>query len=103
MNIVTKILLLIFGITAVNHSGVLAQIDARMLRQPDVSETQIVFSYADDIWIVSKRGGVAHRLTTAKGSENFPRFSPDGSMVAYTANYDGSNDIYVIPSGGGIP
>ncbi|MDX1639608.1 MAG: hypothetical protein R3281_16710, partial [Balneolaceae bacterium] len=80
-----------------------AQIDARMLRQPDVSETHIVFSYADDIWIVAKEGGTAHRLTTAAGQESFPRFSPDGSTVAYNANYDGNTDIYVIPTQGGIP
>lgn len=80
-----------------------AQVDARMLRQPDVSQSKIVFSYADDIWIVSKSGGTAHRLTTAEGQETFPRFSPDGSMVAYNANYDGNNDIYVIPTTGGVP
>ncbi len=81
----------------------LAQLDARMLRQPDVSETHIAFAYADDIWIVSREGGTAHRLTSAKGAESFPRFSPDGSMIAYNANYDGNTDIYVVPTQGGIP
>lgn len=80
-----------------------AQIDARMLRQPDVSDTHIAFSYADDIWIVPKEGGVASRLTSAKGSESFPRFSPDGSRIAYNANYDGNDDIYVVSALGGIP
>ncbi|MFH5832902.1 PDZ domain-containing protein [Halalkalibaculum sp. DA384] len=80
-----------------------AQVDARMLRQPDVSETDIVFSYAGDIWIVPKEGGTANRLTTASGQESFPRFSPDGSKVAFNANYDGNNDIYVIPAKGGVP
>ncbi|NBC05102.1 MAG: peptidase S41, partial [Bacteroidetes bacterium] len=80
-----------------------AQIDARMLRQPDVSETHITFSYADDIWIVSKEGGVANRLTSAEGPESFPRFSPDGSTIAFNANYDGNTDIYVVPTTGGIP
>jgi len=84
-------------------TDVFAQVDARMLRQPDVSQSKIVFSYADDIWIVNKDGGTAHRLTTASGQETFPRFSPDGSMVAYNANYDGNTDIYVIPANGGVP
>ncbi len=97
----TFILALLFG--AISVSETYAQVDARMLRQPDVSKSHIVFSYADDIWIVSKTGGTAHRLTTAKGQESFPRFSPDGSMVAYNANYDGNNDIYVIQARGGTP
>ncbi|MDX1671682.1 MAG: PDZ domain-containing protein [Balneolaceae bacterium] len=80
-----------------------AQLNARMIQQPDVSETQIVFGYAGDIWIVNKKGGTAHRLSNADGQENFPRFSPDGSMVAYNANYDGNTDIYVLPSRGGVP
>ncbi|MDR8390097.1 PDZ domain-containing protein [Aliifodinibius sp. S!AR15-10] len=96
-------LITLFTITLSYYSNSFAQVDARMLRQPDVSESHIVFSYADDIWIVSKSGGTANRLTSAKGQESFPRFSPDGTTVAYTANYDGNNDIYVIPAEGGVP
>lgn len=96
-------LLFIVFVFTLSYTEVLAQIDARMLRQPDVSETQIVFSYADDIWVVSREGGTAHRLTSAKGAESFPRFSPDGSLVAFNANYDGNTDIYVMPVRGGIP
>ncbi|MEO5895106.1 MAG: PDZ domain-containing protein [Vicinamibacterales bacterium] len=80
-----------------------AQIDARMLRYPAVSKTQIAFVYAGDIWLVSKEGGSAFRLTSSPGEETFPRFSPDGSQVAYSANYDGNVDVYVIPSRGGEP
>lgn len=80
-----------------------AQIDARMLRQADVSDTHIAFSYADDIWIVPIEGGIASRLTSAKGTESFPRFSPDGSTIVFNANYDGNTDIYVISHLGGIP
>ena len=70
------LVLCLFLITfSTNLDIVQAQIDARMLRQPDVSATHITFSYADDIWIVSKEGGVANRLTSAKGAESFPRFS----------------------------
>ncbi|MFZ5625462.1 MAG: S41 family peptidase [Gemmatimonadota bacterium] len=78
-----------------------AQVDARMFRYPDVSASQIAFVYAGDIWVVPKSGGSAARLTTARGEEGFPRFSPDGSRIAFTGNYDGNSDIYVVPSAGG--
>ena len=80
-----------------------AQIDARMFRQPDVSATQIAFVYAGDIWVVPKRGGVAGRLSSPRGEELFPRFSPDGTKIAFSANYDGNLDVYVVPSQGGDP
>jgi tricorn protease len=80
-----------------------AQIDARMLRYPAVSKTQIAFVYAGDIWLVSKEGGSAFRLTSSPGEESFPRFSPDGSKVAYSASYDGNVDVFVVPSSGGEP
>ena len=80
-----------------------AQIDARMLQYPAVSKTEIVFSYGDDLWLVSKNGGVAHHLTTPKGQEILPKFSPDGSSIAFSGNYDGNTDVYVIPSKGGMP
>src|SRR5437773_1572979 len=78
-------------------------IDARMMRYPDVSKTQITFSYAGDIWLAPKAGGLAERLSSPKGEEIFPRFSPDGSRIAYSANYDGNMDIYVVPATGGLP
>lgn len=84
-------------------SNLSAQVDAQMLQYPDVSQTHITFTYAGDIWIVSKEGGTAHRLTTAKGVEGFAKFSPDGSMIAFSGNYNGNVDVYVIPSLGGLP
>lgn len=78
-----------------------AQISARMFRYPDVSATQIAFTYAGDIWIVSKEGGTAHKLSSPEGEETFARFSPDGTQIAFTANYDGNDDIYVLPTTGG--
>ncbi len=81
----------------------LAGIDARMFRYPDVSDTHIAFVYAGDIWLVSKEGGTAHHLSTPKGEEAFPRFSPDGQRIAFSGNYDGDTDIYVIGVGGGVP
>ncbi len=80
-----------------------AQISARMFRTPDVSQTHIVFSYGGDIWIVGKEGGTASRLSSPSGVESFARFSPDGSKVAFSGNYDGNTDIYVMPSLGGLP
>ena len=80
-----------------------AQINARLFHQPDVSETQIVFAYGGDIWIVPKAGGMATKLSSPKGEESFPRFSPDGSQIAFSGNYDGNTDIYVLPSTGGVP
>jgi tricorn protease len=81
----------------------LAQVNARMLQQPDVSATHIAFVYAGDIWIVAKTGGVANRLSSPRGEESFPRFSPDGSKLAFTAAYDGNDDVYVMPAMGGDP
>ncbi len=80
-----------------------AQIDARMFRYPDVSATHIAFVYAGDIWVVPKSGGLAARLSSPAGEESFPRFSPDGSQIAFSANYDGNTDVYVVPALGGEP
>ena len=80
-----------------------AQINARMFREPDVSETTIVFVYAGDIWTVPKQGGLATKLSSPTGEEKFPKFSPDGSHIAFTANYDGNWDVYLIPTTGGVP
>ncbi|MBK9797721.1 MAG: PD40 domain-containing protein [Holophagaceae bacterium] len=80
-----------------------AQIDARLMRYPDVSATQIVFSYANDLWLVPKAGGVAQRLSTPKGEESFARFSPDGKELAFSGNYDGNTDAFVLPVTGGVP
>jgi tricorn protease len=83
---------------------VLAQSDPTLLlRFPTVSKTQIVFNYAGDLWSVSRDGGEAHRLTSGIGFEGLARFSPDGSMIAFTGEYDGNRDVFVIPAAGGIP
>ncbi|MFB3853729.1 MAG: PDZ domain-containing protein [Vicinamibacterales bacterium] len=80
-----------------------AQVSARMFRQPDVSATQIAFVYAGDIWLAPRTGGMAVRLSSPRGEESFPRFSPDGARLAFSANYDGNVDVYVAPSVGGEP
>ena len=80
-----------------------AQVSARMFRQPDVSATEIAFVYAGDIWIVPKTGGAAQRLSSPRGEESFPRFSPDGTKIAFSADYDGNQDVYVVDAHGGEP
>lgn len=80
-----------------------AQISAKLMRYMDVSETQITFVYGGDIWIVSKEGGMAHQLTNSPGQEAYPRFSPDGSEIGFSASYNGNQDVYVMPVNGGIP
>ena len=80
-----------------------ARADARMFRYPDVSATRIAFVYAGDIWTVPRAGGAATRVSSPLGEEMFPRFSPDGSQIAYSANYDGNLDVYLVPVDGGEP
>ena len=75
----------------------------RLLRQPTVSAKQIVFVYADDLWIVDREGGDAKRLTSHEGTESYPHFSPDGKMVAFSAQYDGNTDVFVMSAEGGEP
>ena len=74
-----------------------------LLRFPTVNKTNIVFNYADDLWIVSRDGGDARRLTAGSGMKVLPHFSPDGSMVAFTGEYDGNRDVFVVPVTGGVP
>src|SRR5882762_9375544 len=81
----------------------IAQIDAGLFRYPDVSKTQIVFSYGNDIWVMPKTGGTAEKLSSPPGVESFPKFSPDGKSIAFSGNYDGNLDAYVIPANGGVP
>jgi len=74
-----------------------------LLRFPSVSKNQIVFNYAGDLWIVGRDGGDARRLTSGIGTEALPYFSPDGSMIAFTGEYEGNLDVYVVPAAGGVP
>ncbi len=80
-----------------------AQVDAGLFRFPDVSKTQIVFSYGNDIWIMPKTGGTAEKLSSPPGVESFPKFSPDGRSIAFTGNYDGNQDAYTIAVNGDVP
>jgi len=75
----------------------------RLLRQPTISQQNIAFIYADDIWLVSRDGGDANRVTSFAGVETNPHFSPDGKTIAFTGQYDGNTDVYVVPTEGGEP
>ena len=75
----------------------------QLLRQPSISNTEVVFVYANDLWKTSINGGNAIRLTSNEGYEQNPHFSPDGKWIAFTAEYDGNVDVYVISSEGGEP
>ena len=74
-----------------------------LLQSPTVSKTEIAFAYGGDIWIVSREGGEARRLVTGMDRLSDPIFSPDGTAVAYTGEYDGNVDVYVVPAAGGEP
>jgi tricorn protease len=74
-----------------------------LLQEPTVNDTHIVFSFADDLWIVPRAGGNARRLTTGPGVESDPHFSPDGKSIAFTGEYEGNVDVYVMPASGGQP
>ena len=81
-----------------------AQSDSHLLlRFPTISKTQIVFNYAGDLWIASRDGGEARRLTSGVGDETLPYFSPDGTQIAFTGEYDGNLDVYVVSAEGGVP
>ncbi len=95
--------LLLFALLTVATISLKAQVDARLFRYADVSKTHIAFVYAGDIWIVPKDGGQASRLSSPQGEEVMPKFSPDGQTLAFSANYDGSLDVYTIPFRGGLP
>jgi tricorn protease len=77
--------------------------EARLLRQPTVSEGHMAFVYANDIWVVPRSGGDARRITTHLGSESGPVFSPDGRYIAFSGQYDGNTDVFVVPAEGGEP
>ena len=80
-----------------------AAAQTRLLRFPDIHGERVVFTYAGDLWSASTTGGTAVRLTSHPGRELFARFSPDGSEIAFTGQYDGDEQVYVMPSGGGAP
>jgi tricorn protease len=75
----------------------------RLLRFPTTNDRDIVFCYAGQLYTVGKDGGTARRLTSGPGYTSFARFSPDGTQIAFTSEYDGNREVYVMPAEGGTP
>ncbi len=94
---------LLFVLIISAASLVFAQQEARLLRFPAIHGDKIVFSYAGDLYTVASAGGVARKLTNDVGYEMFARFSPDGKWLAFTGQYDGNTEVYVMPAEGGVP
>ncbi|MDH3903052.1 MAG: hypothetical protein OES90_07505, partial [Xanthomonadales bacterium] len=74
-----------------------------LLKQPSVSAQNLAFVYAGDIWVANRDGSNPRRLTSSPAEENSPVFSPDGKLIAFSANYENNNDAYFIPVSGGQP
>ena len=77
--------------------------DTRLLAQPATNGTHVAFVYADDLWVAKLDGTDVRRLTTDDGVERNPAFSPDGKLIAFSAQYEGNADVYVVPAEGGVP
>ncbi len=98
-----KSFLFIFVFLFSAGSLLFASNEGRFMTDPDIHNNKIVFTYEGDLWIVNADGGTASRLTSSPGDEYSAKFSPDGKTIAFTANYDGSTNIYVMPADGGKP
>jgi tricorn protease len=92
-----------FGVTAALGATATAGDDTRLISMPAVSAKKIAFVYGEDLWTADPDGKNAKRLTTDMGIEAYPVFSPDGSILAFSAQYDGNTDVYTIPVEGGSP
>ena len=90
------------AVTAVSLATSAAQ-TPHLLRAPSVSDTDVAFRYADDVWLVSRNGGSARRLTSTANIQDGPFFSPDGRTLAYSARSAGNTDLYTVPASGGVP
>ena len=96
----------LIGVAALVLSAAVAQAQStgrQLLQQPALSRTHIVFVHGGDLWSVPRDGGAASRLTSGPGAETGPVFSADGTRVAFTGEYDGNVDVFVIPAAGGVP
>jgi tricorn protease len=95
---ILKITIALFFVSSIVHAQ-----GTRLLRHPTVSRDSVAFEYAGDLWVVSRSGGTARRLTSTPSFEIDPYFSPDGSQIAFTATVAGNTDVYVVSAAGGDP
>ena len=98
-----KTAFLILILISIGQLRLLAQEEERLLRFPAIYDNQIVFTYSGDLYTVSSDGGTARKLTNHNGYEMFARFSPDGKSIAFTGQYDGNTEVYLMNSEGGVP
>jgi tricorn protease len=77
--------------------------DTKLLAQPTIGKSHLAFVYAGDLWAADHQGKNVRRLTTDSGVESYPAFSPDGTLIAFSAQYEGNTDVYVVPVAGGVP
>ncbi|HMP99077.1 MAG TPA: peptidase S41, partial [Cyclobacteriaceae bacterium] len=104
MKLIQKIfsIVLLILINSVNALAI-DPVDTRMLNQPALSANHIAFIYAEDLWVANRDGSQPRRLTVSEGIESNPVFSPDGKLIAFSAQYDGNTDVFVVPVEGGVP
>jgi len=98
-----RISLILLNVLLFFSSPIIGEEAPVLAQMPTLNQSHIVFVFAGDLWKVPREGGAALRLTSSSGSEVYPKFSPDGSMIAFSGEYDGNMDIYLIPVEGGIP
>jgi tricorn protease len=99
----SRSILAIFLLSVATLGAAQSMPEGRLLRFPDVSKDKVAFSYGGDLWLVSREGGVAQRITSHPGQELFAKFSPDGKWLAFTGQYDGNHNVYIMPAEGGDP
>ena len=100
---ICAVLSTIFIFAFAGRAAAVDTVNTRFLTQPALSARQVAFVYANDLWTADLDGKNVRRLTSDIGVESNPAFSPDGSLIAFSAQYDGNTDVYVLPAAGGIP
>ena len=93
----------VLALLAPAGAGAIDLSDTRLVAEPATSGRLVAFAYANDLWVAGNDGSAVRRLTSHPGVESGPRFSPDGSLVAFTGRYEGNTDVFVVPAAGGLP
>ena len=102
-NLFTRLFVAALAVPFVLLAVTTAKAETKLLRFPDIHGDRVAFTYGGDIWTAPASGGTAIRLTAHPGMEVFAKFSPDGNWIAFTGQYDGDEQVYVIPATGGVP